>query len=131
MLLLLLLFSVTNCGFTLMATEVTFEPIPVDQTYCDDDSCAQYVCQLLSNTSLGIAYVMLLPMSKNFQCPIVKYNIPTNIITFIVNQQLNISQPLLCTTTNSCLTVGCQSYKNNPNSFMFAFTGQCYSSIRT
>lgn len=133
MILLLFLFlsieSRSTTGFTIMALEVTFEPISIDQIYCDNDSCAQTICQLLANTSIPIAYTVLSPLDKNFQCPTTKYNISTNMISFILNQKLNMSQAIICSDISKCLSQGCQNFKHDPNAFMFAFTGQCYQGV--
>lgn len=110
----------------IMATEVNFNPIPTEEVSCDNDTCAQYICQFLGNNSLPIAYVVLMPMTNNSPCPITKYSTRTNMVTFVTNQKANITQSSVCTNIADCLTQGCQNFKNTPNAFMFAFIGQCY-----
>jgi hypothetical protein len=126
MLLLLLFFITVEAGFVIMAAEVNFNPIPTEKTYCEDDSCAQYICQILSNTSLCVAFVVLMPITNTTSCPNTKYITRTNIITFVLTQEANISQPLICNRIDNCLTQGCQNFRNSSNAFMFGFTGQCY-----
>lgn len=125
------LFLLSNAldDFLAVGMYGNFTLIPRVRALCnvDDTSCYQTICNMLSNASICITYVALMPSEyDNLDCSYTNPYKIANMITFITDLNYKILDTAKCNTTGSCLYNGCNLFNANNRAFRILFTGRCY-----
>jgi len=122
-LLTLLIFLVKSADFEIAGLSTNMSFIYFNGNSCNYDNCPKLICNILNNTTS--AYIILSPLNKISSCSKIPFNFNVNMISFILNDKMQILLPNSCNTINDCMMQSCNSYISNKNSFLMAFTGQC------
>ena len=115
-------FDFLIAGITTNMSDVSY--FDQDDNTCTFDTCPKMICDIFNHTTY--AYVVLSPSETIKSCPKIPLYNNVNMISFLFDQTGKMKSPFTCTTMGDCLMKVCNLFISSKDSFLMAFTGQCF-----
>lgn len=131
---MLLLFSLISIiksqpeDFVTFGLTSKFAIIPDTFTDCLNTLCYSIICKRLSNDTLCLNYMVIVPLLKYIDCHKFSSSILTTMIVFAIdpNKKINITDVTICQTMGGCFSKGCEIANDHHGDIWIVLTGQCY-----